>query len=195
MANELYQLKVGGTNGRGNYAECDLNFACDNTSGDGPWDEAKAILNWFVATCMASLKSCLGNDCKIDVLHCRRVETGGGTTAINVVAEAGTAAFGTFSEAIAVPIQLVMNTVPRPGHIYLWGVPIGAVIADHLDTVTYVPNLTTLMGLLVAGGALGNGDTVELAVWHRATHTYTHPVHYNILDKVTAMNRRTRPLV
>lgn len=195
MAEEIYVLKVGGVNARGNYAEMDHHIKVDNLSGDFAWQVATELLQYYNTTCLPKLQPLLGSDVRVDVLTCRREDPVGAITANLVTNASGSSSDPTVSMGVAVNVQLINPSINRPGHAYLFGVYVSAVIQDVIDSAVYIPNVGLYFATLTVPFVTSGGDQARLAMYNKQTLTWADVTNISVQSRVTAMGRRTRPVV
>jgi hypothetical protein len=195
MANEVYELRVGLHNGRGNFAEMVHHIFVDNTSSADDYDVAKDICDVWFATAVGDLADCLGNDCVIDFVTARRVIGGPGLYASRPLAVPGTGGASSGSNGVSLCLRLITAASgPRgTGHMYIpalseslysgdlpnMAVQVSAsAYASHLIVMTLT--VVTLVGhLTVLHKDLGTWDNVGMTAV--------------ALKPITLMNKRTLP--
>lgn len=195
MSQEIYELRIGLHNGRGNYAEMVHHYNVDN-SGDAPeFDVAFALTNEWNSVCQANLIQCLGTDAILDFITARRVEPAGGLYASQIVAVAGGGGSSSASNGLSLCMRLITAGTGRraTGHMYIPAIPEGHVAEDLPDSglrtaaLTYAGSAQTLTSTTPA-------FTAELTVYHKDLHTSDDVTAATLaLKPITLLNKRTLP--
>jgi hypothetical protein len=196
MATEVYVVKVGGVNGKGNYAEIDLHFLVINASGADWFDESNAILTNMSSIVSGSLGPCLGTDVHVDLLTCHRVYPTGSPTVSQGVNVTGTSSGGnTGSMGVGATIQLFNPSDSRVGHTYLYGAGTSDSSEDQLSG-GYSTNVHAFAAAVLGIPNLSNGDSIVWAYKDTlaAPSGFIEVGNYVVLNRVGLKNRRTYPL-
>lgn len=191
----IYQLRIGGVNGKGNFSENILHFQSSEASTFSKLAYANEIITAWLANIQAAFLACLGNDYVVNIIDCKAVNGGGGPTANQIVNGAG--GFGSGSSSSALAANLVIFTAApnnRQGHVYIPGVPTSGIDSDVLQT-DYVSVLNDLGALLIVPMTGAHGSNITYGVYTRKTDSFHAALTWDVRSKVTAFNQRLRPVV
>jgi hypothetical protein len=189
----IYQVVVGGHNGRGQYAENVFNFKIAGTSAMDYFVTCTNILSNFITNVMPQLQAIAGSDVILDVFYVRKIDGTGGAAVWSSGVFNGMSAQESFSNALAAECVFYPGGANnRLGRIYLWGLDVLSVIADTLQAGV-IALIQALITNLLVGFAVGAG-TATYGTWSKKTATFTPAVHGQVKPKLAGMTKRTLPL-
>jgi len=193
-----FEVAVGGRDGNANFAMNIMKYLSDTppTNLDEAFAQAFDLVNAYNTSVIPKHKLWLADDCAINLLWARHIGVGGGAAAYHNISVVGTEGSDSLSSVVATNVAWFPGTgSARPGHTYLWGVPIdaydGAVLQGVWaglvrDWITAV--LTNLHGAVTT-------RTFEFVVLDRKTGNVSPQTAGNIQQKITGLNKRAKPYV
>jgi hypothetical protein len=195
MANDVYELEII-YNIAGEQAANVIHLQSgSSTPTTTPGQDADQLLADFQSIEEADIQALVAGDCFIAGYRCRRLNNGGGNTAVLVSGVPGT--FGGDSTAGQVCALSVLGYNPgghyRAGRIF-WPTTGASAIVDNIIDMTIITAIQNIVSSLVAGIS-SSSRTYKLVVWSRK-HVQAYQVVFDDISLlIGTIRKRLKPVM
>lgn len=195
MANDIYALEIIYTLAGEQAANVIHLQSSSSTPATDPGGEADQLIGAFIAACETDLQSLIANDGLIAGYTCRRINNGGGNTAVSVSGQPGTwSGASTAGQTCAVSVLGYSDgTHHRAGRIF-WPVTGQGAILENVIDASIVNGIGTIIGTLMAGLSVA-AKTMKLVVYSRKHAVAFQVVFETVSLLLGTIRKRLKPVM
>jgi hypothetical protein len=181
----------------GNFFVNVFHYSLSESGTHTPFEYAQALNSAVVSDPRyGDYLAILAPDAFVDFITAKRITGTGGPSATNIRNEAGTSGTQSTSIAYAADIQWQSGAASnRPGHTFIAPMPGDSMVASVFQAGYKILVDTFITDMLVQLTLGGTAGTADFGHFTRKTKVFDKNTSGNLRPKVTALNKRTLPLI